>query len=259
MLCRYAATPSVALREEIVRRLMPLARSLAMRFSGGTEPIDDLVQVANLGLLKAVDRFDPSRSSSFGAFAVPTILGELRRHIRDGVWNLRLPRVLQEVTMKIETAVDQLKAELGRSPTTAEIAAHLGTSSKQVLEGMAATHARRTLSLDAPERAGADAQPTIAIIGCEEPGYERVEIRFACADAGLDDRERRVLRLSAAGQLTQSEIGELVGLSQMQISRIIRRALWKLLAAVRGEHVAGPVPAAVISRKRAAGRVVQNA
>lgn len=210
-----------------------------MRYRGGPEPIEDLVQVANIGLVNAVDRFDPEHGAPFAAFAGTTILGELRHHFRDRVWQLHLPRALQELTMKIDRAVDQLNGELSRSPTPSEIAAHLGVGSEQVLAGIAASHARRTLSLDAP--ADADGAPAIALIGGTEPGYDRVEAQIACGDAKLDDREWRVLRLRIVDQMTQREIGGMLGLSQMQISRINRGALWKLLAAVRGEPANMPV------------------
>ena len=150
LLRRYTATRSPEVRDEIVKRFMPLARSLALRYRGGSESVDDLVQVASLGLVKAVDRFEPDRGGPFTAFAVPTILGELRRHFRDHVWNLRLPRSLQEMALKVDSAVDELTEELKRTPTPTQIAAHIGVATEQVLESIAATQARRTLSLDAP-------------------------------------------------------------------------------------------------------------
>ena len=146
----FAATRSPDLREEIVRRYLPLARSLALRYRRRTESLDDLVQVANLGLVKSINGFDPTRGFPFSAYATPTILGELRRHFRDHVWNLRLPRGLQEATMKIERATDRLAEELGRYPTPTEIAERLEITVEDVLEGIEAAHARSTQSLDAP-------------------------------------------------------------------------------------------------------------
>ena len=242
LLRRYTATRSPEVRDEIVKRFMPLARSLALRYRGGSESVDDLVQVASLGLVKAVDRFEPDRGGPFTAFAVPTILGELRRHFRDHVWNLRLPRSLQEMALKVDSAVDELTEELKRTPTPTQIAAHIGVATEQVLESIAATQARRTLSLDAP--AGATREPASGLdtIGSAEPGYDRVEADICSRAASLDDREWRVLRLRFVDHLTQQQIGRRLGVSQMQVSRINRRALWKLLAAVRGERVVGAPP-----------------
>ena len=146
----FAATRSPDLREELVRRYLPLAKSLALRYRRRTESLDDLVQVASLGLVKSINGFDPSLGFPFQAYATPTILGELRRHFRDHVWNLRLPRGLQELTMKIDRATDGLAEELGRYPTPTEIAERLDVTVEDVLEGIEAAHARSTQSLDAP-------------------------------------------------------------------------------------------------------------
>ena len=246
LLRRYANDPSPELREEVIRRFMPLARSLAMRYRRQTESLDDLIQVAGLGLVKAVDGFDPARGKPFAAYAVPTILGELRRHFRDHVWTVRLPRGLQELSMRIDTATTDLTEELGRMPTPTELAEHLDVSVEEVLEAIEATHARRTLSLDAPRRSdGDDPGPAIETLPASESGYDRVEADLAAGTADLDTREWEVLRMRFAEELTQSEIAERLGVSQMQISRVSRRALWKLLAAVRGEDdVDGPPPSA---------------
>jgi RNA polymerase sigma-B factor len=247
----YAAEGSQRVREELVRRFMPLARSLAMRYRRQTESLDDLVGVANLGLVKAIDGFDPDRGRPFGAYAVPTILGELRRHFRDHVWNLRLPRGLGELAMKVDAAGDLLTERLGRFPTAAEIAEHLEILVEDVLEAMEAGHARRALSLDAP-RPGEDSEGTPASesLPSDEGGYDRVEASLAARDAGLDDREWEVLRMRFAEDLTQSEIGERLGVSQMQVSRVSRAALWKLLAAMRGEVAEGSAPPASPRERR---------
>jgi RNA polymerase sigma-B factor len=250
LLRRYAETRSDVVRDELVRRFMGLTRSLALRYRRRTEPLDDLVQVANLGLIKAIDGYDPDRGRSFAAYAVPTILGELRRHFRDHVWNIRLPRGLQELTMKVDEATSELTEELGRFPTTAQIGDRLGISTEEVLEALEAAHDRRTMSLDAPRIAEEEATPTVETIGRVERGYERVEADLASVDAGLDDREWRVLRLRFVEELTQQEIGRRLGVSQMQVSRVSRRALWKLLAAVRGEAQDGSVPASAPRRER---------
>jgi RNA polymerase sigma-B factor len=232
LLREYAQTRDEAAREEIVRRFLPFARSLAMRYSGGVEPTEDLVQVASLGLVAALQRFDPERGVPFAAFAGPTILGELRRHFRDRVWTLRVPRGLQERIRDVEAAIAKLSHELERSPTVAEIASLLDITEADVLESFEATVARRTVSLDQPSPASdqSDQGPIAERIGRNDPGYELVEDREAIeASAGiLDDTEREILRLRFEEDLTQSKIAERVGYSQMHVSRILRRALGKL-------------------------------
>ena len=236
LLQAFAATRSPQLREVLVRRFMPLAKSLALRYRRRTESLDDLVQVASLGLIKSIDGFDPSLGFPFTAYATPTILGELRRHFRDHVWNLRLPRGLQELTMRIDRATAALAEELGRHPTPTEIAARLKVTVEDVLDGIEAIHARKTRSLDSPSSHEEGSLTLVETLGVTEPGYDRVEAEAAAAGAELDDREWQVLRLRFVEQMTQREIGHVVGVSQMQISRISRRALGKLLTAVRGEQ-----------------------
>jgi RNA polymerase sigma-B factor len=232
LLREYAQTRDEAAREEIVRRFLPFARSLAMRYSGGVEPTEVLVQVASLGLVAALQRFDPQRGVPFAAFAGPTILGELRRHFRDRVWTLRVPRGLQERIRDVEGAIAKLSHELERSPTVAEIAQLLDITESDVLESFEATVARRTVSLDQPSPAADQNEPAPMSerIGRDDPGYELVEDREAIeASAGiLDDTEREILRLRFEEDLTQSKIAEQVGYSQMHVSRILRRALGKL-------------------------------
>jgi RNA polymerase sigma-B factor len=234
LLRRYAHTRDPALKQELVRRLLPLARSLALRYRGGSEQLDDLIQVASLGLVKALDGFDPNRGTAFAAYAVPTVLGELRRHFRDRVWEVHLPRGLQERTMAVASAASELAEERGKTPAVAEIAARLELSTEEISEALQAHEARRTLSLDAPHsRAEQDSSPMIEALGAREPGYERVESQLAAAAAPLEERERTVLRLRFGSGLTQDEIGRRLGVSQMQVSRIMRGALRKLLAAVQ--------------------------
>jgi RNA polymerase sigma-B factor len=236
LLRRYAETRDRRLRDELVEAFMPLARSLALRYRGGSESLDDLLQVASLGLVKAIDGFDPGRGKPFTAYAVPTILGELRRHFRDHVWTLHLPRSLQERTMEVEETITQLTEEGGRFPTVAQIGKRLGIEQEEVLDAMRADEARRTLSLDAPRSRGEeDPVPTVETIASEEAGYDTVEASQAAQRAGLDAREWHVLRLRFVSDLNQYEIGERIGVSQMQVSRIIRGALHKLLGAVRGD------------------------
>jgi RNA polymerase sigma-B factor len=239
LLRRYAETHSQALREELVKLFAPLARSLALRYSRGSEPLEDLIQVANLALVKAIDGFDPGRGKPFTAYAVPTILGELRRHFRDNVWSLHLPRSLQELTMAVEEATSKLADEFGRFPTVAQIATKLGIPEEDVLDALRADQARRTMSLDAPRtREDGEAGTMVEMVEDTEAGYDRVEAELASECAGLDERDWDVLRMRFVENMTQYEIGDRLGVSQMQISRIQRRALGKLLAAVQGKEKA---------------------
>jgi RNA polymerase sigma-B factor len=235
----YARTRDENAREELVRRFLPFARSLAKRYSGGVEPSDDLFQVASLGLVSALERYDPERGVPFAAFAGPTVLGELRRHFRDRVWTLRVPRGLQESIRAVEGAIAKLSHELERSPTVAEIADLLEIGQADVLEAFEAGAARRIVSLDRPTAGSepGDEAPMAERIGGDDPGYELVENR-AALDAGaniLDETEREVLRLRFAEDLTQSKIAAQVGYSQMHVSRILRRALGKLREAATVE------------------------
>jgi RNA polymerase sigma-B factor len=215
-----------------------------MRYRGASESLEDLIQVANLGLVKAIDGFDPGRGRPFTAYAVPTILGELRRHFRDHVWNLHLPRSLQERTMEVDKAVTKLTELHGRFPTVAEIAEKIDASEEDVLEALCASEARRTVSLDAPRlRDDGESAPTVETVPTEELGYDTVEAEMTAQVAGLDEREWLVLKLRFGRGMNQHEIGQRLGVSQMQISRIMRKALRKLLGSVQGEEGA-PSPAA---------------
>ena len=214
---------------------MPLARSLAMRYRGGGESTDDLMQVAYLGLVKAIDRFDPGIRSDFVAFAAPTILGELRHHFRDRSWSVRLPRALQERSMKIAEASREIRGELHRSATIAEVAERTDLREHEVVEAMQADRARRTTSLDLPSARGEeDSAPMVETIGVVETGFERTESELASKDAELRPKERQALHLRFHEGLTQREIGEEIGVSQMQVSRLLKASLDKLLVAVRG-------------------------
>ena len=240
MLRRHFHSRSPELREQLIERFLPLARSLAMRYSGRAEPTEDLVQVASLGLVKALDRFDPGRGSPFVAFATPTILGELRRHFRDRVWAVRLPRGLQELAMSVEAAEVELAGELGRRPSVAEIADHTARSIEDVLDALEGVHARRSRSLDAPvSTEDGEKAALVETISAIDPGYDRVEAQQAASTVGLTDRDHSILRMRFVDELTQSEIGERFGISQMQVSRLSRATLRRLLAAVKGD----PVPA----------------
>src|SRR5688572_7318099 len=218
----FAEQRSPELLEQLVIRYRPLARSLALRYKGGSEPIEDLFQVAELGLVKAIQGFDPARGRPFAAYAVPTILGEIKRHFRDRVWNLRLPRDLQEISMSVAKAERELAGELGRQPSTEEIAAKIEVDPERVVEAREGTLARSTLSLDAP-RGGEDEGATVGdALGAVEGGYDRVEAHLASESAGLTSRERLVLGLRFEHGITQRAIGDKVGVSQMQVSRISR-------------------------------------
>jgi RNA polymerase sigma-B factor len=223
-------------RDQLVERFLPLARQLARRYQRAEEPLDDLIQVASIGLLKAIDRFDASREVAFSSYAVPTILGELKRHFRDKTWSVRVPRDLQELALKVDRAVSELSRGLHRSPTVGEIAEAVKASEEQVLEALEAGAAYRATSIDAPRGSGEEAGESLAdSMGGDERGFGLAEDR-ATLDRLLTtvtEREREVLRLRFEEDLTQAEIGERIGVSQMQVSRIIRQSLGRLRAAAR--------------------------
>jgi RNA polymerase sigma-B factor len=231
LLARYRESGDPAAREQLVERFLPLARQLARRYQRGGEQLDDLVQVASLGLLKAIDRFDPERETAFSSFAVPTILGELKRHFRDKGWSVRVPRDLQEMAVRVDRVADEMSRELGRLPTPGEIAERTGSSLEQVLEAREASAAYRAVSLDRPRSEDDDEGDSYAdAFGAEDPGYRLAE-DSATVDRlmrVLTDREREVLRLRFEEDLTQSEIGQRVGVSQMHVSRLIRQSLARL-------------------------------
>jgi RNA polymerase sigma-B factor len=232
LLERFFETRDPEIREELTRRYLPLARSLALRYAGGSEPNDDLMQVASLGLIAAIDRFDPSRGAPFTAFAGPTILGELRRHFRDKVWALRVPRGLQERIRSVDDAIAKLTVDLERAPTVRETAELLEIDESEVLEALEASDARRTVSLDRPVRSGEDGDSAAVgdRVGHEDEGFERVEERdeLRSSMSTLSAVEREVLRLRFVEDLTQSKIAEQVGYSQMHVSRILRGALERM-------------------------------
>lgn len=237
ILRRYTETRDPVLREKLVETYQPLARSLAARYFSGGEPMDDLVQVANVGLIKSIDGFDPSIGKSFPAYAAPTILGELRHYFRDHTWGVRLPRRLQERAMQIAQVSDEIRAEEQRTPTPADVAERCGLTQLEVIEAMVADGARRTASLDHPVgRDDEDSAPLVELIDDEDGGYDRAESDQAAASARLLPRERRIIDMRYRRDLTQREVGEEIGISQMQVSRLQRSALLKLLTAVRGEN-----------------------
>jgi RNA polymerase sigma-B factor len=228
---RFARDRDPATREELVRRNMAFAKRLALRYRGASESFDDLLQVANLGLLNAIDRYEPERGIPFTAFASPTILGELKRHFRDRVWTVRVPRGLHDRMAEVDRAITELTKKLQRAPSVGEIADRLDLEQTEVLEVLEANHNRRPLSLDRPAGSeDSDESPPTEWIGSEDEGFELVEGRIALDEAlpYLDERERLVLRLRFAEDMTQSQIAERIGHSQMHVSRILRRALVRI-------------------------------
>jgi RNA polymerase sigma-B factor len=231
LLVRYHHDGDLAAREELVERFLPLARDLALRYTYTDEPFDDLLQVASLGLIKAIDRFEPGRGTKFTSYAAPTILGELKRHFRDKGWALHVPRDLQERTLAVSRETEVLSKSLGRSPKVREVAATLGCSVENVLEAQEAAASYEATSLDAPTaRDDDEGAALVDMMGGEDSAYELVESRDAIASTwkALPDVERQVLELRFMHDLTQREIGERIGYSQMHVSRLLRRALNRL-------------------------------
>jgi RNA polymerase sigma-B factor len=238
LLIRYHEQGDTSAREELVERFLPLARQLARRYQRQNEPLDDLMQVASMGLVKAIDRFDPARGTAFSTYAVPTILGELKRYFRDSGWAVHVPRGMQERVMKLDQASQELHRKLGRSPSAGELASELNLTSEEVLEAMEAASAYDAISLE--EQRGSESrdsqEPTYAdSLGTEEERYELVEYGATIAPTmkALSERERLILHLRFVEDLTQSEIADRIGVSQMHVSRLIRRALARLRAVAR--------------------------
>jgi RNA polymerase sigma-B factor len=219
-------------REQLIERYLPLARRLARRYQRADEPLEDLVQVACLGLIKAIDRFDVERDVVFSSYAIPTILGELKRHFRDRTWSVRVPRDLQELALRVDRAVTRLSVGKRRSPSIGEIAAALDSSEELVLEALEAAGAYRAGSLDAPRavQGQPDGESLAEALGADEQGFARAEERATLEPllARITPRERLVLQLRFGTDLTQAEIGERIGVSQMQVSRLIRQSLGRL-------------------------------
>ncbi|MGH8241461.1 MAG: RNA polymerase sigma factor SigF [Steroidobacteraceae bacterium] len=225
------------LRDRVVESYMPLARQLARRFSGRGEPLEDLTQVASMGLINAVDRFDGERGVEFASYAVPTIVGEIKRHFRDHGWAVRVPRRLKELHGTITAGTSDLSQKLGRAPNATELSAHLGLPREEVLEGMRANNAYRSSSLDS----SADEAPAMAkTLGVEDPALAGVEYREALQPllASLPDRERQVVMLRFFASMTQSQIADKIGVSQMHVSRLLSTTLHKL----RGQLKEEPTP-----------------
>jgi RNA polymerase sigma-B factor len=243
LFARYLDKRDPVDREILIERFLPLARQLARRYERPEEPFDDLYQVACLGLINAIERYDLDRGVAFSSYAVPTILGEIKRYFRDRTWSVRVPRDLQELALKVDREIADLTVRLHREPTLAEIVARVGATEEDVLEALEASGAHTAASLDEPWHGNDDSDDTLGdSLGAEEDGFACAEDRatIALLMRAITPREREVLRLRFTEDLTQAEIGEHVGLSQMQVSRVIRQAIARLrsYAALREQAVA---------------------
>ena len=221
----YQKSHSQELRQELIEAHLGLVEYLSRRFAGRGEPLEDLIQVATIGLIKAVDRFDPEREVEFSTYATPTIVGELKRHFRDKGWAVRVPRRLQELNLQLGEIMGQLAQKLGRSPTVAEMAQAAGTTEEEVLEGLDSAHAYTLTSLDAP--AGDEDLALREQIGSEDEALELLEYRTSLMPLleELPPRERTMLYLRFFRGMTQSEIAERLGISQMHVSRLLAKTL----------------------------------
>jgi RNA polymerase sigma-B factor len=232
---KYRRTRSHRDREVLIERFLPLARTLARRYQRGTEPLEDLEQVACLGLVKAVDAFDPSRHTAFSSFAVPTITGSLKRHYRDCGWSVHVPRELQELAQRVQRITDDITADSGFSPTASQIAEQAGITMEQVLEAREAYQALHADSLDRPRHSGeADEQTSLLdTLGTHDVQMGRAFERAALESLieTLDDRDRTIVRLYYQHELTQAQVGRRLGYSQMHVSRLLRQATERLALA----------------------------
>jgi RNA polymerase sigma-B factor len=218
-------------RDALVEQHLPLVEHLARRFRNRGEPYDDLVQVATIGLIKSVDRFDLERGVEFSTYATPTIVGEIKRHFRDKGWAVRVPRRLQELRLSLASATSELSQKQGRAPTVSELAAHLKISDEEVLEGLESANAYSTLSLDAGDSgSGDEPMPVAETLGAEDEGLEGVEYRESLKPMleRLPPREKKILMLRFFKNMTQSEIAAEIGISQMHVSRLLARTLAQL-------------------------------
>jgi RNA polymerase sigma-B factor len=229
---RYTRTRDRTLRNELIEAHRPLAVTLARRYDGRGEPLDDLVQTGMLGLLKAVERYDPERGVRFTTFAIPTILGTLKRHFRDTTWAVKVPRRPQELHARIRAAVETFSQRQGRQPTVAELAAELGAAEDDVLDALQVGASYRTLGLDTTQPDDSRPQAGDRYLGVDESGFAAMELRRDLEEllTRLPERQRIVVRLRFVEDMTQAEIAHIVGVSQMQISRLLRRSLEEMRA-----------------------------
>jgi RNA polymerase sigma-B factor len=231
LLRRYHEQGDRSAREQLVQRHLPLVRALARRYAGRGESIDDIEQVGAIGLIKAIDRYELSREVALTTYATPNVVGEIKRHFRDKGWAIRIPRGLQELNAKMSSTIERLTAKLGHSPSITEIAIELETTPEQVLEAMEAGSAYAPVSLSAGPGSDGELDP-METIGEEDSNFERSEQR-ASLEPALDllpDREREILRMRFEDGLTQTQIAEQVGVSQMHVSRLIRKSLARMRA-----------------------------
>ena len=231
LLRRYHEEGDVSAREQLIEQYMSLVRSLARRYSYRGEQLEDLVQIGAIGLIKAIDRFDVNRGVELTTYATPNIIGEIKRHFRDRGWSVRVPRGLQELNIQLSRLVEELTVQHGRSPTIPELAKSAGVEEEDVLEALESGQAYATLSLSAPSGGDDDSDlDPLESLGTIEHEYEVSEDRAVLAPglAKLDERERRILHLRFFEGLTQSQIAQQVGISQMHVSRLIRRSLEKM-------------------------------
>jgi RNA polymerase sigma-B factor len=215
------------LRTHAIEAWLPLARHLAQRFHGRGEPLDDLTQIATVGLIKAIDRFDPEYGNDFAAYAVPTIVGEIKRHFRDRTWDIRVPRRLQELKLDINEATATLSQQLGRSPTITDIATYLQRTEDEILEGLEGARAYSAVSLQTLVGAGTDTTELGDLFGIDDPDLALAEFRASLGPAleTLTPREQRIIILRFFGNLTQTQIAQRVGISQMHVSRLLTKSL----------------------------------
>jgi RNA polymerase sigma-B factor len=251
LLRRYHEEGDLAAREQLIEQYLSLVRSLARRYAYRGEQLDDLVQIGCIGLIKAIDRFDIDRGVELTTYATPNIIGEIKRHFRDKGWSIRVPRGLQELNVRLSHLLEGLTVQLERSPTIPELAKAAGVDEEDVLEALESGQAYATLSLSAPSGGDEDSDlDPLESLGTIEHEYEVSEDRAMLAPglAALDERERRILHLRFFEGLTQSQIAQQVGISQMHVSRLIRRALEKIR-----EEIGTEEPEADAPKKRAAG------
>ena len=224
-------------REDLVRLHLPLVEHLTRRFLNRGEHYDDLLQVGTIGLIKAIDRFDSERGVEFSTYATPTIVGEIKRHVRDKSWAIRVPRRLQELRASISTVSAELTQDLGRSPTVAEIAGKIGVTEEEIIEGLESAYAYTTLSLDASDSAEDSALSMLDTIGEDDEALEHVENRESLKPLleALDPREKHILTLRFFRGMTQSQIAAEIGVSQMHVSRLLTRTLEHLRSSLQDD------------------------
>ena len=252
LLRRYHERGDLAARERLIEEHMTLVRSLARRYSYRGEQLDDLIQIGAIGLIKAIDRFDLSRGVELTTYATPNIIGEIKRHFRDRGWSVRVPRGLQELNVQLSRLMEQLTVQLGRSPTISELATAASVEEEEVLEALESGRAYSSLSLSSGLGGGEDEEvDPLETIGVEEHAYEVSEDRAVLAPGFrvLDDRERTILRLRFFDGLTQSQIAAQIGISQMHVSRLMRRSLEKIRQEIAAEEPSPPRRAAAGSRR----------